>query len=289
MAEWSPDLFNLPGYAALHGAPIALHWPGAAFHAFGLGQGRYASPGRGPYGGFDADPALEAAGFDDFVDAAEATLRDAGAGRLDVALPALGLAPHHPARLVALCRRGYRVVRQELNQAIPVAAPNFADQANRGTRRRLSRAAAMGVTARLLAEDEHRAAYDAIAENRAKKARPMSMSWDDVAAMRDAFPDRVHLFGAERRGEMLAGAIAMRANARTLYVHAWGERLGAEALSPVAGLAECAYGFAAARGIALLDLGTSSVGGVTDAGLVAFKRGLGAAASPKLWMARCWT
>ncbi len=112
------------------------------------------------------------------------------------------------------------------------------------------------------------------------------MSWDDVQAMITAFPGRLHLFGAEHHNQLLAAAICVAVSTRVLYVYAWGEIAGAEALSPVCVLADYLSTFARAQGFDLLDLGTSSIEGIVNPGLLAFKRSLGADESLKLWLTK---
>ena len=289
--RWEPDLFNSEAYVALHahrfdGPGVRCAGPGRAFHAAAAGSGRFASPGRGPYGGFDVAEAVDDEGYDAFVAGAESALHRAGGRTIEVALPPLCHGQRHPHRLVALCRRGFRVVRQELNQAIPIGPRSFADQATQGTRKRIGKAVRAGVRAERLPRPEHRAGYDAIVDNRRKKGRCMSMPWSDVEAMEAAFPARTHLFGAWHAGGLVAAALCVTVNPRILYVHAWGETEGAEALSPVSLLAAEVYAFAQASGATLLDLGTSSVHGIVDPGLAGFKRSLGAAPSLKLWLSK---
>ena len=112
------------------------------------------------------------------------------------------------------------------------------------------------------------------------------MSWHDVQAMTIAFPTKLHFFGAEQGGQLLAAAICVAVSARVLYVYAWGEISGAEALSPVCVLADHLSNFARSHGFELLDLGTSSVAGIVNPGLLAFKRSLGADTSLKLWLTK---
>ena len=288
---WEPDLFNTGRFAALHadrcGPALLFEQPGiGAFQAGCLRPGHFTSPGRGPHGGYDVRPTLEVDGFEAFVADAEAALRRAGARSVAVALPPLCHGPQLPGRLVALCQRGYRVVRQELNQAVVVTGAEFGRQAAHATRKRIGKAVRAGVTAGLLGPEEQAAGYAAVADNRRKKGRPMAMSWAGVQAMQAAFPGRVHVLGARLDGQVVAGAICVAVNARVLYVHAWGEAAGAEALSPVSLLAASAYDLARREGFGLLDLGTSSVDGVADPGLAGFKRSLGAAPSLKLWLER---
>ena len=296
---FTPDLFNTVEYANLHAHRYRMEGlrcthrradqdtVAGVFQAAQCEPGVFASPGRGPYGGFDVSPELSGDEIAEFVASTESSLRAIGARRINVVLPPFCYAPSlGPRVLSVLCRSGYHVIRQELNQALTIEPSGPASYRNHAARKRLSKACRAGVTVRMLASDEHRAGYDAIAANRQKKSRELSMSWHDVAAMAALFPANLHVFGAEQGGQLLAAAICVAVSARVLYVYAWGEIRGAEAVSPVCVLADHLSNFARAHGFELLDLGTSSVDGLVDPGLLAFKRSLGADDSLKLWLTK---
>ena len=284
---FEPDLFNAPPYLRLHPPGLRVEWPGqAVFQAGRLQDGTIRSPGRAPYGGFDVADGLDDEAFAAFVQTVETQARTEGATTLEVGLPPLCYAAHHVRRLPVLCRLGYRVIRQELNQALPLTVPNFAVQASYAARKTLNKARRLGIAIRRLDPPDHPAAYAVILGNRRKKGRALSMRYEDVAAMVDAVPDRMHVFGAEQEGRLLAAAITVAVNRRVLYVYAWGEGPGDERPSPVTCLAAHLHAYARTNGFALLDLGTSSVQGIVDPGLAAFKRSLGASSSLKLWLGR---
>lgn len=280
-----PDIFNTAAYQHLHAPTISHVTPLGAFHATEREPGVFTSPGRAPYGGFDLAATATASDRTDFITATESKLRTANARTIELTPPPLCHAPTANAQtLLALCRHGYIVTRQELNQSIPVDGRPFAAIGAYATRKRLQKAARLGVTAHRLNPKDHQAAYETILDNRRKKARPMSLSWPDLAAMIQTFPNQMHLFGATQSGAIIAAAICLAVNPNTLYVHAWGERAGAESVSPVTTLAECIHAFATAQAFTLLDLGASSAQGIVDPGLQAFKNSLGAQPSLKLWL-----
>jgi hypothetical protein len=297
---FEPDLFNSEAYAQLHarrfdGKGVRCEYfqnghtaLGGAFHAMQISPGIFASPGRGPYGGFDTSSDISDADLEDFVIQTEFKLKAAGATRIEIVMPPFCYAPQRgPQNLALLCRLGYRVIRQELNQALTVGEVNFADQGDYANRKRLKKAARAGVVVRELATAEHKDGYNAILESRQKKSRSLSMTWEDVEAMQAAFPGRVRLFGAEHDRSILAAAICLAVNRRVFYVYAWGERAGAEPISPVSSIAAHLFEYAQHHGFALLDLGTSSLDGIINPGLHRFKRSLGATTSLKLWLQKC--
>ena len=294
---FEPDIFNTTAYYALHAPRFGgigvrsehvrpgTNTPTGIFHAMQVRPGLFVSPGRGAYGGFDITSDMDDAELVHFITSTEELLRTAGAQHVELVLPPFCYMPQHgPRALAILCRQGYRVIRQELNQAVTVGETSLAEQGNYANRKRLNKAARAGLVVRQLEVSEYQSGYEAILENRLKKERSLSMSWEDVQAMIAAFPERVHLFGAEQNDGIIAAAICLTVSRRVLYVYAWGERAGAEPLSPVSSIAAHVYAFAQRRGIALLDLGTSSVDGIVNPGLIRYKQSLGATPSLKLWL-----
>lgn len=295
---YQPDLFNTEVYHRLHtdrfGAAIRHEYRrgrqgelAGAFQAVLLRPGVWVSPGRAPYGGFDTAAELDDGEFTEFVRQVETDLRGAGADRLELTLPPLCYSPRHGSeRLPILCRLGYCVTRQELNQSIALGDASVVP-GNYAHRKCLAKAARLGLTLReLLDVAEQRDGYDTIAENRHRKGRVLSMTWGDVEAMLDAVPRRLRLFGAEHEGRIVAAAVCIAINQQVFYVHAWGDRTGAAQLSPMNALAAHIGAVARREGFTLLDLGTSSVDGVVDPGLMRFKRSLGASPSLKLWLGK---
>lgn len=296
---FAPDLFNTEEYARLHAARFGgigvrsehirpgRDTPDGVFQAMQIRPGVFASPGRGPYGGFDVSDDMDEAELADFVATTETKLRSAGAQQVELVMPPFCYGPHSgPRCLAVLCRSGYRVTRQELNQAIVVTEASLAERGNYENRKRLNKAARAGLSVRHMDAIDYQAAYSVILENRLKKGRSLSMSWQDVQAMIVAFPQQVYMFGAQLEDRTIAAAICLAVNRRVLYVYAWGECEGAESVSPVSSIAAYVYKFAQQHGFALLDLGTSSVDGIVNPGLVRFKRSLGATTSLKLWMGK---
>jgi predicted N-acyltransferase len=221
-----------------------------------------------------------------FVDCAEGLLRDAGARQLSLVLPPLAYHLHETSAWVnVLLRAGFAVTRHELSYAIDVNRP-FGDGIDRGNRKQLRKAEREGLVVADLAPHEYEAAYAVIVENRAKKGRTPSITWEGLQAMASGFPDAVRCFGARHGARLVAAAICLLVNPHVLYVFYWGEVAGAESSSPVTLVARHIHERCMAEGISLLDLGTATVLGVPDPGLVRYKRHLGCRESLKLTLAK---
>jgi hypothetical protein len=138
----------------------------------------------------------------------------------------------------------------------------------------------------MLPDDAMPAAYGVIAENRAKKGYSLSMSLEALHAMADRFPGAVRCAGVHAEGELIAASICIAVNPTTLYVFYWGEIPGAERRSPVTLLAGGLYEYCAREGFALLDVGTSTLAGEPNHGLIRYKSNLGCRPSLKLSVAK---
>jgi hypothetical protein len=282
-------IFCRRAFGALHPAEGAFHLQlideagGPARGACGFAPdaaGVWRSPLRGSFGGLGLGEGVEGEAL---LAAAERRL----AGRAEVVLPPLAYAPEAVARELNLfLRRGWTIARHELTQSIPIRGEDFAAVVRKEKRRKLNLCRREGVAARRLGPDRLEAAYQAIAEGRAKKGRPLSMAWPEVARMAAAFPDDVLTFGAERAGALLAAAICVRIDARVLYAFYYGDRPGDEALNPVLPLLGAVWEHWRGVGGALLDLGASTIEGVPNENLLGFKRSLGAELSLKFWLAK---
>jgi len=244
--------------------------------------GVWRSPLRGSFGGLGLTEAGVGGGT---ALLAEAERRLSGEAR--VVLAPLAYSPEAgPRELNLFLGRGWSVARHELTQAIPIGAAEFAAVVRKEKRRKLNLCRREGVAARRLAAHELQAAYGVMAEGRIKRGLPLSMAWPDLARMCAALPEDVLGFGAERDGRLIAAAICIRVDARVLYAFYYGDRPGHDALNPVLPVLDAAYEHWRAAGGALLDLGASTLDGVPNDSLLAFKRSLGAELSVKFWLAK---
>jgi predicted N-acyltransferase len=175
--------------------------------------------------------------------------------------------------------------RHELSYAIDVSGA-FAENIDYGNRKQLKKCEREGLTRGALDRSDYESAYEVIAENRRKKGHTPSMTWAALEEMCDRMPDRIRCFGVRRGPALIAAAICLVINARTLYVFYWGEIAGVEILSPVTFLAEHIFDYCLGEGIALLDLGTATLDGIPNHGLIRYKRHLGCRGSLKLTMSK---
>lgn len=296
------DLFNTRTFYKLHRAGTARSFyfmlrrrrSGAALgavHFHETDDGHFLSPHRGSFGGFSlvrgADEPL--ATLERFVAAVASFLSTMGARRITVVLPPLAYHPHESSAWVnVLLRSGFSLTRHELSYAIEVAGA-FVDRIDYGNRKQLKKCARAGLVCNLLPRAEYEDAYGIISESRRKKGRVPSMTWSALREMCDRMPERIRCFGVRRDGLLIAAAVCLVVNSGVLYVFYWGEIAGVETLSPVTFLAQHVYEHCVGEQIALLDLGTSTVDGIPNRGLIRYKKHLGCTESLKLTLSRVLT
>jgi hypothetical protein len=245
-------------------------------------DGVWASPITGAFGGLAvcgrAGPAAVQAIVDQVGEWARAE-PDVEVVRIRLA-PAVFPDPLQPLLQNALFTYGWTLEQLDLNQHLAVRpAEGFAAGLNETRRKELRRLQRSGASFVTLDREHGQAAYDVIAENRAARGYPMTMSWPQVAALLEALPDRVGFHAVVRDGEVLAGAICLQVTASYPYVFYWGERPAHRAESPITLLAEGLVALAYRQNASTLDLGVSTDASILNTGLFAFKQSLGAEAT----------
>lgn len=257
---------------------------GAAGLSLAGAEGVWTSPVTGAFGGVAAAGPAPAGAVSEIVERATDWLRgEARATRATVRLPPdVFPDPNAGALENALFQAGWRLAQVDLNQHLAVTAPEaFAAALGETKQKELRRLRRSGATFVTRPAPEAEAVYQAIARNRAARGFPMTMGWTQVAALAEAFPDRVGFHAVERAGATLAGAVVLRITDRYRYVFYWGEDPDVRRESPVVLLAEGLVALCHRDGVAILDIGTSTEASKPNPGLIAFKESLGCRASAK--------
>lgn len=241
------------------------------------------SPVTGAFGGASAAPRASASAIFAVADAATEWLRDQGAAHSIIRLPPDAFADPTAAALEnALFRNGWRLAQSDLNYHLPIVAPEaFLKSLGETKQKEVRRLQRSQAAYRRLATQDGRRAYDVIAENRAARGFPMTMSWPQVEALAAAFPANIAFSVVERGADLLAGAIVLELTPTYVYVFYWGEAPAFRRESPVSLLAEGLVAEHHARGVTVMDLGTSTERSLPNPGLIAFKEGLGCRTSGK--------
>lgn len=238
--------------------------------------GPWTSPVTGAFGGVATIERAPAEAIFQLTESATAWLRDQGAApSASVRLPPDTLSDAGAAFENALFRAGWRLDQADISyhhEVVPAEA--FIATLGETKQKELRRLKRSGAAFRKLTADEGRLAYAVIAENREARGFPMTMSWPQVEALTQTFPDRVEFSAVARGDDVLAGAIVLRLTPAYCYVFYWGEAVVARRESPVTLIAEGLIADGHARGVKVLDIGTSTDRSEPNLGLMAFKEGL---------------
>lgn len=293
---FEPFLFLTPAHQALqqHGHPVLgffLEDAAAGQTVAQLyvvldfqGPGLARSPGQASFGGVQLAAGLPVAALHPLLAAAEATLRAHGQRRLEVRGYAFCYDPAGAATLAeALRQRDYEVTLAEENYHLDTSR-DFEAHLHPSERRRLRRCRRLG----LVPEQEPPLllpwAYEFIAKCRQERRQALSLPLARVQELFRALP-RQHLLFSVRKpgGAWGALTIAIQVSERVLYNFYPASPLADNLLSPAVLLHESLHAYARASGLAVVDLGTSTLHeGEPNVSLLHFKRHLGGMAGLKL-------
>jgi hypothetical protein len=255
----------------------------ALCHLLSKDRKSYKSPLKGSYGGFYISQDLSLDVLQYFLERTEEYLIKNGAESLSFTLPPFAYHPQKESICTnLLLKNAYVINNHELNYSIDIHSHPFQSIISHGQRKKINLCLRNDVEVCKLPENDLKKAYDVIVENRLKKGNIVSMTWEQLYEMQKSFPNDVISFLATHKNRPLASAICIRINPNILYVFYWGEVTDVGALSPVVLIANELYSYCQDENIKLLDLGTSTVDGHPNIGLIRFKKSLGSSESLKL-------
>jgi hypothetical protein len=247
------------------------------------------SPGQAPFGAVQLAAGVGPAGLHFLLDEAEQALHSQGVTRLALRGYPFAYDPAGAALLAeVLRRRGYRVTQAEQNYHLATGR-EYEAYLHPSERRRLHKCRRHG----LVFEQEPPyllpAAYEFIAACRQERGQVLSLPLARVQELFRAFPREHFLFSVrEPGGEWAALTVAIRVSGRVLYNFYPASPLRYNFLSPVVLLNEGLHHFASANGLAVVDLGTSTLDSGPNASLLRFKRHLGGVAGLRLSWEKEW-
>ena len=292
---FEPLLYLQPDHQALQATPgpvlsfyLEAHGTGrtvALLHvaldqaATGLAR----SPAQAPFGAVQLAPGLGPAAVHQLLDAAEAELRRRGLRRLALRGYPFAYDPAGAAALAeVLRRRGYRVALAEQNYYLDPAR-DYEAHLHPSERRRLHKCRRFGLHVEQEPAYLLPLAYEFIRQCREERGQSLSLSLERVQALFKAFPREHFLFSVRQPdGAWAALTVAIQVSATVLYNFYPASPLRCNALSPVVLLNEGLHAFASASGMAVVDLGTSTLDTGLNASLLRFKRHLGGVAGLRL-------
>ncbi|QXC61705.1 GNAT family N-acetyltransferase [Aquihabitans sp. G128] len=247
-----------------------------------------------PFGGPDLARSAEVVGHvEALVDQAVAELEAGGAPSIAVRAKPAHYGPNEAALVFALVNRGFAVVACDLNAHLDLRGIDSGDayvaSLKPAARKALRRSVDQGIGLSQVAPDDAATwaeAYEVLRRNRVDRGRPMHLPLAYVEAIRDAFPGRVRLLVVDHGDRVVAAALLYRVAPGRDVVQYWGDALHDLALSPMNLLVRGVVEHALASGTATVDIGISSEDGVTNAGLIQFKRTVGCDIEPRFVLRR---
>jgi hypothetical protein len=123
--------------------------------------------------------------------------------------------------------------------------------------------------------------YDFIYSCRVQKGYSSSMAFDDLQRTVSKFPERFLLSSVYKQDTMVAASVCVRCNKHVLYHFYSDHNTSDRSANPTVFLIRFLYDYCFQNGIGLFDLGTSSLDGNPNFGLLNFKLGLGARPTTK--------
>ena len=193
--------------------------------------------------------------------------------------------PHISKMQNALWGNGFEISAFDLNFEYFLAAhgPDYPDRIDRCARKNCRRAEKEGLT--FEKTDDFAAVYETIRINRTERGFPLKMSLEDVVATSKVIP--TDFFAVKTPGnEIASAAITQRMDSKTVRVVYWGNPGAFEQLRPVNFLAWKLFDYYKKMKFDVVDIGISTVDGVPNNGLCAFKESIGCSCSPKITFER---
>jgi hypothetical protein len=179
---------------------------------------------------------------------------------------------------------GFQFLESEPSYLIKVNSQSAVSLFDRGNRKRFQKAQRLGFE--FFRTFQWHSLYDLLQENRKQKGAMLALSKEEIQFMMNTFPTRCQWYAVKQNSRTIAAAFVLQTLDAVWQVVYWGHLPGTEEWSPVTYLAAALYEEAQNEGIKFLDLGTASLEGKPNEGLIRFKRNLGAEPSLKMQLIR---
>ena len=287
--DYEISLFNLDEHRLLqsNGEWISYHIikekkkiavAGIHFH---VSDGIASSPYRSPFGSIDASPDVEPSALFQFLQFIESDLLERGVKNIVIKNPPTLYNPELQTLLqVFLSNLGYQITTAEPGAILIVDKSGEQLSAN-WEKRKIKQAHDKDLELRHEEKRELKLIYDFIRNRRVQKGYPSSMTFDDLQRTVNNFPDRFLLSSVYQQGLMVAASICVRCNPHVLYHFYSDHNTSDKSTNPTVFLIRSLYQYCLENGIRLFDLGTSSLDGFPNFGLLNFKMRLGASPTTK--------
>jgi hypothetical protein len=241
------------------------------------------SPLQSPFGSVLFSKGLPVQVLFKFLLFVEEQLRLKGVKQITIKNPPELYFPERMAALqVLLFNLNYHVGCAEISSLIPVDNEVYLDKLESWERRKYHMALKKDLVVRQLSLDQLETIYLFIAQCRELQSRKLSLSWEQLKRIADAFPDQFILFAIYQHDVLVAASINIAVSQEVLYNFYGAHDRLFNKYSPVVMLMNALYNWCRANGYIYLDLGTSAAGNEPNFSLLDFKIRLGAKSTQKL-------
>ncbi len=245
------------------------------------------SPLRAPFGSFLFSDNLPPEVLYNFILFAEDELKKDFVSNIFIKLPPAVYFPgQHHVLMPVLLTLQYTIQQAEISSVIDVTEKPFTEIIDAWEKRKIRQAREAELVSRIVHTDNLEMVYEFIFSCRQQKGYSLSMTYPEVKALTEKFPDRIVLMGVFDQDNLVAAAITIRVTDQVLYNFYSDHQAGYDHLSPAVMLIESAYGYCQHHRLGLLDLGTSSLDSKLNFTLLDFKSRLGGKPSPKYQLSK---
>ena len=237
---------------------------------------------RAPYGMVECSNDIAPDDLFAFLENVDRSLSGMGLESVELRLSPQAYAPRVHAMVMSFLQAlGYTTRHVDLSSCISVNDRSLAQQIRRTEQQVLHKAEDAGITAAPPDHEIMATVYDFIAACHTAKQYPLSVSRTDMVSMAEKFPHRYITFSAKDGSTTVAAAIGIRVLPEVMSLFYIDHNPSYHRLSPAILVIVSMYAYCQANKITLLDLGTSTLNGKPNLGLLSFKLRLNAVPSIK--------
>ena len=253
----------------------------AAIH-FHLQNHTASSPFKAPFGSVEFSEKLAIKDLYEFLKQTEQSLSSKGIRKIHIKNPPASYRPSSSVLEVLLLNLKYRILQAEISTAIVVDGTEYDQKIEAWEVRKLKQVKKEKLRFQEIPISEIEAVYGFVLACRHERQQSLSMALEELMKVVAVYPGRIILFGVYHDQALAAASISIRVNNRIVYNFYSAHPRKFDFLSPVVRLMQGIYEWSQEHGIELIDLGTSSLEGQPNFGLLDFKLRLCGRPSSKL-------
>lgn len=285
------DIFNRPEFYKIHKTDSSFFLSiiykkklAGICHFTEIENGFLKSPIRGTFGGISLNKELSFQNIYDIISQLLDYIKEKNITSVEIVSEPISHDLHKSSILLNIFLvKGFYIINHEINHSISIDQEELVDKMMRNNKKRYNKCLKEDFKfEEYFSKSEIQNIYELIKENRESNGHKISMSFDQIIEMYDIFPKNLYFFAVKQMNNYVAASICLKISDDVLYVFYWADKSGYESFSPVVFLASGIYDFAKKSNFKILDIGTSSLNGIPNFGLITFKENLGFKISSKL-------